>query len=237
MGIARRNLALCSQPSVTSHESRKVTLQEYYDPEEDVEIPRPFYLPFHEHVRFRLGVDILHFNWDVGDLDNAHALQSGLFGKLELDPVRYVDPWDSETLRRYHQLWQAQNHILPRPWTRQIAASAEFFALLDCDKQPLHDRVTRWKEYIDRCWAWNEYWKAKDAEPESVPHLDMLFLPPYPSYDWEEDDETYYYYFKSKYTLNRAHPWIQAVLKKMPFFQPMILFRHRTGVGCLQNDY
>ncbi|KAJ5638046.1 hypothetical protein N7490_007925 [Penicillium lividum] len=288
-------------------ESRKVVLREYYDPEVDADIPRPHYPSVYEHVRFRLGVDILHFNWDEGELgnydfwdednailyfcaimrkvpnliaitaghlqqdfddpffandvrvsridkyavrdhwlvqvqrisfnftDDSHALQSGLFGKLELDPMRYVDPWDSETLRRYYQLWQAQSHTLNKPWTRQIAASAEFFTLLDCDQQPLRDRLTRWKEYIDRRWAWNEYYKAQEAESKSVPSWDALFLPPYPGYDWQEDDEIGDY-FRSKYTLNRAHPWIQAVLKKMPFFQPMILFRHRTGLGCLPDE-
>ncbi|KAJ5760000.1 hypothetical protein N7520_007156 [Penicillium odoratum] len=150
-------------------ESRKVALRKYYSPEADAEIPRQFCPSAYEHVCFRLGIDILHFNWDedsaipyfcaivrkVPNLifitaehlrqdfddpffamdvrltrvdkyavrdhwlvqvriisldfaDDAQALQSGLFGELELDPVHYVDPWDSEILRRYHQLWQIE---------------------------------------------------------------------------------------------------------------------------------
>ena len=68
--------------------------------------------------------------------------------------------------------------------------------------------------------------EAKAGAPVSVPDRDVLFLPPYPGYDWQDDEE------RSKYTLNRGHPWIQAVLDKMPVFQPMILFRHRMGIGC-----
>ncbi|GFN20985.1 hypothetical protein AtubIFM56815_011441 [Aspergillus tubingensis] len=304
-------------------ESRLLVLREYYNPEADAEIPRPYYPAAYEHVVFRPGIDILHFNWDEGDLgaydlwndednaipyfcavtrkavhnpisitdrhlwqefddpffagnvrvaaldkyemrdhwlvlirtvsfdfkDDGEALRTGLFGEFELDPVRYVDPNDSETLDRYHQLWRTQNPTdittctttgpAPpiRPWTREIqqAAAAEFFALLEDDQQPLRNRLARWKEYIDRRWVWNVFYRmgeeAKAGAPVSVPDRDVLFLPPYPGYDWQDDEETYDY-FRSKYTLNRDHPWIQAVLDKMPIFQPMILFRHRMGIRC-----
>ncbi|GKZ28966.1 hypothetical protein AbraIFM66950_002213 [Aspergillus brasiliensis] len=304
-------------------ESRRLVLRAYYNPETDAEIPRPDYPAAYRHVRFRPGIDILHFNWDEGDeggydfengennaipyfcavtrkavhnpisitdrhlrqefndpffagsvrvptldkyamrdhwlvliqtvsfnfTDDAEALRSGLFGELELDPVRYVDPNDSETLHRYHQLWRTQNPTVITtsttpaptapyaPWTREIqqAAAGVFFALLEHDHQPLRDRLARWKEYIDRRWAWNEFHRmaeeAKAGAPVSVPDRDTLFLPPYPGYDWEDDEEIFDY-FRSKYTLNRDHPWIQAVLDKMPIFQPMILFRHRMGIYC-----
>ncbi|KAI2993671.1 hypothetical protein CBS147346_10891 [Aspergillus niger] len=296
---------------------------EYYNPEADAEIPHPYYPAAYQHVRFRPGIDILHFNWDEGDegaydfwndednaipyfcavarkavhnpisitdrhlrqnfddpffagsvrvaaldkyairdhwlvliqtisfdfTDDAEALQSGLFGEFELDPVRYVNPNDSETLHRYCQLWRTQNPTditactttAPAapiaPWTREVqqAAAVEFFALLEDGHKPLHDRLARWKEYVDRRWVWNVFHRiteeAKAGAPVSVPDRDVLFLPPYPGYDWEDDEETYEY-FRSKYTLNRGHPWIQAVLDKMPVFQPMILFRHRMGIGC-----
>ncbi|OJJ94957.1 hypothetical protein ASPACDRAFT_64876 [Aspergillus aculeatus ATCC 16872] len=157
-------------------ESRQLVLQEYHNPNADIEIPRPCYSAAYEHFRFRPGTDILHFNWDEGDeggytlwndeinaipyfcavvrkaarnlisttdrhlrqeldnpffagnsrvealdkyamrdhwlvlvqtisfefMDDTQALQSGLFGELELAPVRYVNPTDSETLRRNH---------------------------------------------------------------------------------------------------------------------------------------
>lgn len=181
--------------------------------------------------------------------DDAETLRSGLFGKFELDPVRYLDPNDSKTLQRYHQLWRTQNPTIITtctttgpaapitPWTREIqqAAAAEFFALLEDDHQPLRDRLALWKEYIDRRWVWNVFYRmaeeAKARAPVSVPDRDVLFLPPYPGYDWQDDEETFDY-FQSKYTLNRDNPWIQGVLDKMPVFQPMILFRHRMGIRC-----
>ncbi|RAH56635.1 hypothetical protein BO85DRAFT_469350 [Aspergillus piperis CBS 112811] len=181
--------------------------------------------------------------------DDAETLRSGLFGKFELDPVRYLDPNDSKTLQRYHQLWRTQNPTIITtctttgpaapitPWTREIqqAAAAEFFALLEDDHQPLRDRLALWKEYIDRGWVWNVFYRmaeeAKARAPVSVPDRDVLFLPPYPGYDWQDDEETFDY-FQSKYTLNRDNPWIQGVLDEMPVFQPMILFRHRMGIRC-----
>ncbi|GLA42218.1 hypothetical protein AnigIFM63309_010546, partial [Aspergillus niger] len=48
-------------------ESRLLVLQDYYNPEADAEIPRPYYPAAYQHVRFRPGIDILHFNWDEGD--------------------------------------------------------------------------------------------------------------------------------------------------------------------------
>ncbi|OJJ65805.1 hypothetical protein ASPBRDRAFT_79627 [Aspergillus brasiliensis CBS 101740] len=278
-------------------ESRRLVLRAYYNPEVDAAIPQPHYPAAYQHVRFRPGIDILHFNWDEGDegaytlwyeesnaipyfcavtrkavhnpisITDRHLRQefddpffAGSVRVPALDKYAMRDHWlvliqtisfnftdDAEALQSGSGGTQNPTVITTSttpaptapyaPWTREIqqAAAGVFFALLEHDHQPLRDRLARWKEYIDRRWAWNEFRRmeeeAKAGAPVSVPDRDILFLPPYPGYDWEDDEEIFDY-FRSKYTLNRDHPWIQAVLDKMPVFQPMILFRHRMGIYC-----
>lgn len=307
-------------------ESRLLVLREYYNPEADAEIPRPYYPAAYEHVLFRPGIDILHFNWDEGDegaydlwndednaipyfcaltrkavhnpisitdrhlrqefdepffagsvrvaaldkyamrdhwlvlirtvsfdfKDDAEALRSGLFGEFELDPMRYVDPYDSETLHRYHQLWRTQTPPASPPATLMFLSLRKHHGPERSSTRPPQSSSRFWKMITSHCVTdsrggrntltvagsgmlfYRMTEEAKAGAPVSVPDRDVLFLPPYPGYDWQDDEETFDY-FRSKYALNWDHPWIQAVLDKMPVFQPMIVFRHRMGIGC--NGY
>jgi hypothetical protein len=149
---------------------------------------------------------------------DEEAARSGLFGRLVEERVQLVDPFDEETIRKFHNLW---SHGPP-----EDAAPAEFFDLALSKKERFHDRIKQWGDNVEKVWVatkWlqlkrrsanagksDEIWLNIGEEGGGSPSTMFINL-------WR--------FNISQCAPNKDHPWVKSVLDSIPEFRPMIMFR------------
>jgi hypothetical protein len=160
---------------------------------------------------------------------DARVVDSGLFGSLAT-PIQLVDTSDRKTIRRMYQLWWTTFEDNPK---LKDAEPEELFEEMILTPDDFEARVRRWHQEFELRWLWGK-WSARFYEgtlhtidsPKDVftgPEKDEYGHPVTGLDQWQIDIPNH--------AFNRAHPWVQDVLRDMPHFQPVIMFRY-CGAKC-----
>lgn len=149
------------------------------------------------------------------------AMKSGLFGRLGEERVRLVSATDSEAILKYYQLWLAGR--------RQDSRSRAFFDLA-LSSPLMGDEVQNFRDDLETKWLRNKWTnledqRSPDAPPKENPKLMGLNSKAdecgKPIDVWNRRPR----FGKIEAFPNVEHPWVKKMLKEMPNFRPVIMFR------------
>jgi len=177
-------------------------------------------LSFRKDLLITLQVVCLHVSVEA-------ALNSGLFGRLGEERIVLVPTADSETISKYHRLWEAG------PEDRE---AGEFFDTMKL----LQGNVVKWQYELVVYWLRFKCEQALKDGFASNSDLNGIWLA-----DDHNDEEDYdsdngmIRYSKGPGAnwsgfFDEHHPFVKDVLEKMPNFEPVIMFR-LCELECYEN--
>ena len=172
---------------------------------------------------YLVTIDIVTLHVSFGQ-----ALNSGLFGGMVEERVKLINATDKNMIAKYHQLWSIGPQLDRQPH--------KFFEKAFSQTKPYDNEVQRWREVLETRWVRNKWvqirnkkflyledpeqlWLETRLDENSVPIDVWVGL-------WPGIDD------QIRPVANPEHPWVKKVLKDMPRFSPVIMFRF-----CKENCY
>lgn len=153
------------------------------------------------------------------------AKESNLWGPTGEETIQIVDATDFDTLRKFEI-----------PLSAEDTGREVTFDLLAEDDYP--QELARWKRELTTWWIWQHWMVAfqrrfkdvpapqdifidrlADVSPVALP-LDLL----HPTTFWAPERFPYTFDMED-FVENKDHPWVAQILKTMPEFRPVIMFR------------
>jgi hypothetical protein len=163
-------------------------------------------------------------------LSRKEMLSSRLFGHIGEEYIQLVDPTDSTTLKKYHQLALSSSQQLPE--------TLSFFEQLTTSI--FQHKIHTWTRDTMTRWVYREWLNAKESNPNfaGIPHPERIWYGPRAlgidgkpfnplaptSYNKHNRwlnmavDPLYFSY-------NEKHPWVKEKIALAPRFYPRIMIR------------